>query len=218
MQTEKRTLKYFFSTEGETEVWYLKRLEELINSSPNSTCKVSFCIRKDSPRSFVKKLSILNKVDIFHFFDVESVEPEYEKRFIGVLDNMKLAEKFGKNIKYISVYTNLTFELWIILHKMDCNGCVSDRKKYLSYINKIFNTNYEALKEYKEEKHFKQILNQISIEDVKNAVLRADKIMQENIRRGYTLNKHNNYSWYKENPSTEAGNVIAKILNDCGLA
>lgn len=217
MQIEKRTLKYFFSTEGETEIWYLKRLEELINSSPNSTCKVSFNIRKDSPRSFVKKISILNKVVIFHLFDVESVEPKYEKRFIGVLDNMKMAEKLGKNITYIPVYTNLTFELWIILHKMDCNGCVSDRKNYLHYINKIFNTNYEALKKYKEEKYFKQILNQISIEDVKNAVLRANKIMQENIRRGYTLNKYKNYSWYKENPSTEVGNIIAKILKDCGL-
>ena len=36
MQIEKRTLKYFFSTEGETEVWYLKRLENLINSSSDS--------------------------------------------------------------------------------------------------------------------------------------------------------------------------------------
>ena len=74
--------------------------------------------------------------------------------------------------------------------------------------------------------HYKNIIhldidkvghNVLTIEDVKNAVLRANKIMQENIRRGYTLNKHNNYSWYKENPSTEAGNAIVEREKDCSL-
>lgn len=217
MHIEKRSIKYFFSTEGETEKWYLERLEKLLNESKDSICKVSFHVRKDSPHSFVKKISILQKTEVYHFFDVESVESEYEKRFIGVLDNMKKAEKLGKTLSYIPVYTNLSFELWMILHKMDCNGCISDRKKYLTHINKIFNTDYESLREYKEESHFKQILNKISIEDVKDAVFRADKIMRENIRRGYTLNKHNNFFWYKENPSTEVGNIIAKILKACGL-
>lgn len=49
------------------------------------------------------------------------------------------AEKMGKDIKYENGYSNLTFELWILLHKTDCNGCTSERKNYLEKINKTFN-------------------------------------------------------------------------------
>lgn len=159
----------------------------------------------------------MQDIQINHFFDVESTEPEYETRFKKVLDNLKNAEKLGKSVQYYPAYTNLTFELWMILHKIDYNTSVSDRKSYLSGINKAFNVNYQGLKEYKEEKHFKQILNQISLDDVKAAVQRADKIMQENKNRGYKPKSHLNYSWYAENPSTELGSIIGKILLECGV-
>ena len=90
-------------------------------------------------------------------------------------------------------------------------------KNYLVGINKAFNLSYQGLKEYKEEKHFKQVLNQISLVDVKEAVRRADIIMRENKKRGYKPNNYLNYSWYSENPSTEVGNVIGNILSNCGL-
>ncbi|MCR4900031.1 MAG: RloB family protein [Treponema sp.] len=214
---EKTTLKYYFSTEGETEKWYLEHLSKLINSMPTATNKVVFHIKVCPPKSYVKRLAVLKEVNVNHFFDVESTEPEYEKRFIAVLDDMNAAENLGKTVTYFPAYTNLTFELWMILHKMDCNGAVDNRKNYLALINRAFKTNYEGLKEYKEEKHFKQILNQITIEDVKCAVVRAEKIMEENKRRSYELNKHHNYSWYKENPSTEVGTVLGKILKECGV-
>ena len=46
---------------------------------------------------------------------------------------------------------------------------------------------------------------------------RAEKIMEENKRRSYELNKYHNYFWYKENPSTEVGSVIGKILIACNV-
>ena len=214
---EKTTLKYYFSVEGETEKLYLEHLAALINQSDKSICKVVFNTKVCTPSSFVKRVSFLQNIKINHLFDVESTEPEYEKRFKNTLDNMKLAETSGKAVQYFPGYTNLTFELWMILHKVDCNGSVSDRKNYLVGINKAFNLSYQGLKEYKEEKHFKQVLNQISLVDVKEAVRRADIIMRENKKRGYKPNNYLNYSWYSENPSTEVGNVIGNILSNCGL-
>lgn len=41
MAKRKVTKKYYFSVEGETEQWYLKRLQELINTTEDSSCNVS---------------------------------------------------------------------------------------------------------------------------------------------------------------------------------
>ncbi|KUO76547.1 MAG: hypothetical protein APF77_05305 [Clostridia bacterium BRH_c25] len=38
----KQMKKYHFSVEGETEQWYLKWLQSLINETPESAFKVSF--------------------------------------------------------------------------------------------------------------------------------------------------------------------------------
>ena len=214
---EKAILKYYFSVEGETEKWYLEYLAALINQTDKSLYKVVFNTKVCNPSSFVKRVSFLQDIQIHHFFDVESTEPEYEKRFINTLDNMKVAETLGKAVQYFPVYSNLSFELWMIRHKIDYNGSVSDRKNYLLGINKAFNLSYQGLKEYKEEKHFKQVLNQISLVDVKEAIRRANKIMQDNKNRGYKLKVHHKYSWYEENPSTEVGLIIGKILLDCGI-
>ncbi|MCR5762360.1 MAG: RloB family protein [Treponema sp.] len=75
----------------------------------------------------------------------------------------------GKSIKYELGYSNIDFELWIILHKKDLFGSVGSKSQYLKNINQIFGTKYEGLKEYKEEKNFKQILSQITLEDAKVA-------------------------------------------------
>lgn len=62
------------------------------------------------------------------------------------------AEKIGKKVKYDLGYSNLTFELWIILHKLDCNSSKTNCNHYLSELNKAYNENFEDLREYKEEK------------------------------------------------------------------
>ena len=49
---------------------------------------------------------------------------------------MSEAEQLGKDINYKLGYSNFTFELWIILHKTDCNGAKTNRKQYLFDLNK----------------------------------------------------------------------------------
>lgn len=213
---EKRTLKFFFSTEGETEKWYLEHLQKLINNCETAKCKVSFFIKKSSPASFVKMISIIQKTKIFHFFDVESTENEYEQRFKDTLKKMKIAEKNGKTVSYSPAYTNLTFELWLILHKEYLSSSLTDRKNYLTYINRNFGVKYQGLKEYKEEKNFQEILKKITLDDVVIAVKNAEKIMNHN-KENYHPKKMYTFSWYLENPSTEAGIVIKEILQKCGI-
>ena len=117
----KQSIKYFFSVEGETEYWYLQHLRELINNHPDAACKVIFdCKIEKDPRKRVKTLSVVDRTEIIHIFDREGEQDNYPERFERTLKMMSAAEKLGKNVKYILGYSNLSFELWIILHKINC--------------------------------------------------------------------------------------------------
>ena len=117
MAKRKPTNKYYFSVEGETEQWYLKWLQDTINNTEKAACKVSIdCPVRKNPLKHAKSLTVTRKIEIYHFFDYESDEPLHVKGFQEALDNMKKAEKIGKQIKYKSGYSNFTFDLWIILH------------------------------------------------------------------------------------------------------
>ncbi len=112
----KSTNKYYFSVEGETEQWYLKWLQDMINDTEKAACKVSIdCPVRKNPLKHAKSLTVTRKIEIYHFFDYESDELLHVKEFQEIMDNMKKAEKIGKQIKYKSGYSNFTFDLWIIL-------------------------------------------------------------------------------------------------------
>ena len=130
---------------------------------------------------------------------------------------MNKAEKLGKDVSYKLGYSNFTFELWIILHKIDCNGVKTRRKQYLPEINKAYDEKFEDLKEYKKENNFKRILQKLSINDVIDAVKRSEAIMKRNEENGYKLQQYKRYSFYKENPSLSVWEVINKILEECEI-
>ena len=165
---EKR--KYYFSVEGETEKLYLKRLQSIINNTLESQYNVDLYskIEKD-PCSYVKQLSIINKTKVIHIIDKESEIPSHKEEFKKSLDKMKEAEKL-KKIEYQLAYSNFTFELWLILHKCDCFNSLNNRKDYLSYINKVYNKNFQSLKDYKKEENLKKILDELNIDDVSKIV------------------------------------------------
>ena len=145
----KLTKKYYFSVEGETEKWYLDWLQDLINNS-DASCKVSFNskVEKD-PVKYVKGLSIQGKTTVFHFYDYESNESDYQKQFEKVMDRMREAENLGKTIKYQFGYSNFTFDLWIILHMTNCNASFSHRKQYITPINRAFGEKFQNMDVWK---------------------------------------------------------------------
>ena len=99
MAKRKPTNKYYFSVEGETEQWYLKWLQDTINNTEKAACKVSIdCPVRKNPLKHAKSLTVTRKNESYHFFDYESDEPLHVKGFQEALDNMKKAEKIGKQI------------------------------------------------------------------------------------------------------------------------
>ncbi len=213
---KKETRKYYFTVEGETEKWYLDWLQSTINSIPESkyNVKIDSKVQKD-PLVRAKTITALGKTEITHVFDRES--ETHKDEFIETLARMNKAEKLGKRIKYLLGYSNFTFELWIILHKMDCNGEKTHRRQYLSEINRAYSESFESVSEYKRENNFKRILRKIAISDVIAAIDRAEAIMDRNEASGYKKETYSGYSFYKENPSLSVWESIDKILTECGI-
>lgn len=209
---------HYFSVEGETEKWYFDWLQSMINNTPEAKYKVKLNskIQKD-PLSCAKGLTILGKTEITHVFDRESEDEIHTEQFQTTLDRMKAAQKIGKNIKYSLGYSNFAFELWIILHKADCNGSLSHRRQYLEPLNRAYGEHFENLDQYKHEDNFKRVLSKLTLEDVLQAVRRAKAITQRNMESGYVLQQYKGYNYYKENPSLSLWVQVKEILQECKL-
>lgn len=216
MSKRKTTKKYYFSVEGETEKWYLEWLKNKINEV--ASCKVTMNIEiQKNPLKMAKKLAITEKTEIWHISDYESNEQIHVNQFRETIDNMKKAMNIGKKIQYKFGYSNFTFDLWIILHKIDCYRAFTHRRNYIHLLNQAYNESFENMDQYKHEDNFKRCLNILSIEDVKSAIKRAYAIMKNNILNGYSIQEYKGYKFYNENPSLELHKIIEKILKDCQL-
>lgn len=211
------TKKYVLTVEGETEKWYFLWLKDQINSVESRTYNASVVPKvQQSPRSFYKRTNAKATPEIIHICDVESTDRCHIDKFENILKEMKEANS-QRSIKYTLGYSNFTFELWIILHKKDCFGPFTNRKQYLTPIRQCFNENFEDLDHYKQEATFKRCLKKLTLDDVKSAIKRADRLTQQNLNDNKAITKQSGYSYYRENPALSINEVIKRILTECGV-
>jgi len=211
------TRKYVLTVEGETEQWYFQWLKDQINDCAGRTYNVSIVPKvQKSPKSFYKGTNAKVTPEAFHICDVESTDKEHIENFERILKEMKEADS-QKNIQYHLGYSNFTFELWMILHKKDCFGPFNDRKQYLAPIQQSYGEKFEDLLHYKQEAAFKRCLSKLTIDDVKMAIKRADKIESQNKDNGKKLVKYSGYSYYRENPALSINEIVKRILTECGV-
>lgn len=211
----KENRKYVFTVEGETEKWYLDWLQKEINSDERSkyTVIINATVQRH-PMTFVKRQDAKSTPQVIHLCDVESASTEDIRNFENVLKEMAKAKK-EKKLKYLLGYSNLTFELWMILHKMDCSGMLDGKSQYLPLINQAFGERFEALSKYKGRDNFHRCLSKLSIEDVCKAVHRAETIMNSHMGIHQEVS-YATYKYYKENPSLSIWVSIKQILVECG--
>lgn len=208
----KENEKYFFSVEGETEVWYFEYLNKLINDQLErlgADFTVSLDAKKSRPAKYIKSRSFVKKgQELIHVFDHEGDVVRFKK----TLDEMTLARQ--KDAVYRLGYTNVSLELWLLLHKQDCFGNVPNVNAYLPRLNQSFDTNFRNLGELKSEHGFKQLLSKIELTDVHSAIVRAEQIHQQ--RLDSAEQEHcKSYAWFNENPSLSLHLCIKKILDLC---
>ena len=217
MMTErKENRRYVFTVEGECEARYLKYLQNLINSTEESafTVEIKPFVTSD-PYKTAKAFNCITTPQLYHLCDVESQEHEHVIKFQKILKELSTIKK-EKKFQYDLGYSNFTFELWMILHKSICNGCLTHRKDYLPFINRAYHMNFSTLKEYKEENNFQKCLEQLNLSDIKDAIARAKTIMKQR-QEDDVLVRTCGYQYYKKNPSLNIWNGIETILKDCAL-
>lgn len=216
MPKKNETRKYVLTVEGETEQWYFTWLCDQINADPNRVCDVSIDARvQQSPKKFYKGVNAKTTPQVYHVCDVESNDPVHVDKFNKILSEMKEA-KTQKRIIYTLGYSNYAFELWMVLHKRDCNGPLVHRRQYLTPIKQVFGEQFEDLDHYKEEAAFKRCLGKLNLDDVKAAIHRAESITQNNKEHNFLIH-YKGYSYYRENPALSIHTVVSTILKECGL-
>lgn len=202
-----------FSVEGYTEKWYLEWLaKEINNSRSNKYNAVIKATVNKSPSKYSKYQTYLKGSAYYHICDVEG-QTDYDiSTFQNVLSELKSAKQ--KLIGYKLGYSNLSFELWMILHKNACNGCQTTKDAYLTQLNRLFGKSFLSLDEYKDEDNFKSCLSQLKLADVRSAIGRASSIMQQRTSSSVPV-KYCNEIYFKENPSLTINKVVEEILKTC---
>ncbi|WP_416181771.1 RloB domain-containing protein [Acidaminococcus timonensis] len=209
--------QYHFLVEGECEERYLQRLQDLINGSQAVTQHVSFVIKRNtSMTSMVKNLSPWVKTTIVEVIDYEGSSQSDQQTFMNELDDMAKATRLKPGIKCVLGYSNLTFELWILLHKMDCRKTLDNKKQYLGLLKKAYGSDFETLDKFKEEKKFQKVLKSLTLEDVKTAIQRAEVIRKWN-EQDSIPKIYRKYRYFEKNPDCSLQEFIRRILEDCGL-
>ena len=205
--------------EGETEKWYFEHLRELINSSSDCCMKANYKPEVNKkPIKKAKILTILYETKWYHIMDRESPNKADKIGFVDSLNAFKDIKKIRPKAKLMLGYTNIAFELWLIMHKTDELPQVHTAKNYFKYIQKLYNLqNIECFDAYKQKENFERVLNQISLEDVKNAVMRGIKLEKDN-HSCCKVQKIRGFEYFEDNPSTSLHNVVKSILTDIGLS
>jgi len=212
---KKKTIEYHFLVEGETEQRYLNWLQKQVNKNIYAKYNVKFvCTIGHNACSYVKNKKILYKTDAYRVIDYEG--QAYKESFLKNLNDMKKAGDLGKQISFKLAYSNLAFELWIILHKADCNSPKNSCKEYLRLLNALFNENFVSLTQFKEESNLEKCLNKLLIQDVINAIERAEKLMIT-VNSNYKEAQYKTFKYFEENPSLSLHIHIKQILQGCGL-
>lgn len=208
--------RYYFSVEGQTEKLYLEWLEMQINADSRYP-PVRFHVRVEKdPLAFARAFAPRGFMTVWHLCDMESADAVHMAHFRDILTRMAKAEEDYPEIEYQLAYTNFTFELWIILHKLDADRPLASRKQYLSLLNTAYGEDFQSLDHYKRKRDFTRILRKLSLRDVAHAVSRAQRIEQLNWLRCRPV-RCASYAYFEQNPSLSLGECIGSILRSCGV-
>ncbi len=223
---KKESRQFFVSVEGiNCEKMYFEHLARLINSSGRNTYNLKIDPKKMSPLEYAKRNAYKPQekggkrtLPYIHVQDIEDYYDDYQRsKFFRMIDEMKDAEqRFG--ITYKLGYSNYTFELWMLLHVADMAYTVQNRKDYLEPINRWFNRSYADIDDFKRENNFQKILDEyVTLDSVKQAIIRAEMIVNKNRTDGKIQEQYHNFAFYHDNPDLTVHEVVNLIFEVCGV-
>ena len=197
--------KYLCICEGQQETLYLAHVAKLIKDFPRKV--VTFNTLEGPPGRLENRYEDYKSAAVFDF---DFNEVEFRKN-IELCDRLNRKRKPSKERHIYHAYSSVNFDLWLILHKENFNREVSKNDAYVSDVRRIYNLS--ASENIKSEGAMHKILSQITLDDVKEAIERADfirkgKMVGDGIKSGDTT--------IHSNPDFSIHEFLRVVLKDSG--
>lgn len=199
---------YLCICEGQQEKMYLDHVSSLVKEFPRKVIKFNTYI--DNPYRLTKTYEDYDSAALFDY-DFNKIEFERNIKLCDKLNSEQKPSKRKKGRFIYHAYSNVNFDLWLILHKEDFNRSVSKNDAYISDVRRVYGL--ASTDNIKNEGILNKILNQITLIDVKNAIERADKIKSE--KSNEDAIKIGSTSIYS-NPDFSIHEFIKLVLKDSG--
>ena len=197
-------IEYRGAVEGFQEEKYFKHLASLIEEEPKRKYDVRFKLTNvegGSPLVVARKASnqqSAGKIDRIAVFDFDLLPKEYAQ----AIDHCK------KN-QVVAAYSNMCFDLWLLLHKTSYNKGVVKSEAYQEEVIQAY-----GLKKgdnIKSEEIMEQIVSQITLKDVCYAVKRGNEIEETNKQFRTPLYTEKSIQYF-ENPDLNIHHFVKKVL------
>ncbi|HPO27447.1 MAG TPA: RloB family protein [Petrotogaceae bacterium] len=194
--------QYLCICEGSQEEKYFEHLSHLLYNYPISAVTFKFgSIKKDITRQ-IRNI----KYDKAVVFDHDG-QPERFSKIVNACRSIN-----GKNKdKPVFAYSNLNFDLWLILHKIYYSSSICQNNCYINHVRTFYNL--QKYEDIKSEEVIGKILSQITLDNVKQAITNAKQIRSS--KTGNIIKKLDNWCFYPE-PDLHIHEFIEYILKDCG--
>lgn len=125
--------------------------------------------------------------------------------------------EFEKNVKICKetriLYSNLNFDLWLVLHKVRYEKNVQSNSAYVDLVRKIYKLKDNA--NIKSQTNIQKILEQIEISDIKRAIQNAEDIMNRKLEED-KMNIKRGFSYYP-NPSMNINEFFKELFEDFNI-
>ncbi|MCL2426312.1 MAG: RloB family protein [Oscillospiraceae bacterium] len=187
--------QYFCICEGQQEKIYLSHLSSLLKTDVR---QITFKTKEGQAKKIQSHRHI--KYDKAILFDYDGNSIEFER-----------ALHECRKASCMHAYSNLNFDLWLLLHKKDFSSSVTNNNDYINEIRSTYKLKSDAdIKNYKE---VTRIVEQISLCDVKDAIKRAKQIREHKLPNdGHKIHGVTYYG----NPDLSIHEFIMRVFKECG--
>ena len=207
----KKRITYYGAVEGSEEKIYFAHLSKLINECKLSNKNVYFDFNNahgGSPsyivnyaRTLVVQDEVVANGRLVAIYDYDFKQKDFLK-----------AEDYCKTKPIKNYYSIINFDLWILNHKGLYSKCISKCDDYIKEIKKRYYL--EKQDDIKKDEIIKKIVNQISLQDVLNAIGNAKNLKAENkVNLNILDKKHDIY----DQPNLQIAEFVEKVLIDCNI-
>lgn len=197
--------------EGDQEYEYFNHLKNLINNHPYNHIKLKLVPKncgggdpKIPVKSAIRNCS-QNKTPVV-IFDYDNKKQQFEE-----------AIDLAKDNKFDIGYSNINFDYWLTLHKLPENKIIYGEKvnndSYVDLLKKTYNL--KSTDDIKNMHTIERIINQITFEDVCNAIHNCYCIEKRNAETPGKERSTTNGNKYYSNPDISVYKIVEKIISKC---